>query len=76
MGTSDLRLGGAQLAMWGQPVQSQGPFSPCPPPPLLLPRGSKAGLWLMGEGFMAGGDTTGGLSLGHGQHHLLRHLPA
>lgn len=50
-------------------------FLSCPPPPLQLPGGSQAGLWLMGEGFMAGGDTAGALSLGHSQHHLLRHLP-
>lgn len=69
-GTSDVRLGwrsGGRGTVLGQP---------CPSPPLQLPGGSKAGLWLVGEGFMAGGDTTGDLSLGHGQRHLLRHLPA
>lgn len=74
-GTSDLRLGWAatQGTVWGQPMY---PFLPCPPPLLQMPRGSKTGLWLKGAGFMAGGDTTGDLSLGHSQHHLLRHLPA
>lgn len=50
-------------------------FCPAHPPPLQPPGGSQAGLWRMGEGFMAGGDTAGASSLGHSQHHLLRHLP-
>lgn len=73
---SGLRLGwgSGESVGAGRPVI--GSFSPLLTPTSPAASGSKAGLWLMGDGFMAGGDATGDLSLGHGQHHLLRHLPA
>lgn len=77
MGTSDLRLGWGSAYCLGAAHAAIGNFSPLPtptPPAASRLRGSKAGL--MGEGFMAGGDTTGDLSLGHSQDHLLGHLPA